>query len=195
MSFPMAGAFPPNTIASLTAPPRQRGGGEDRVDQEAQYGQLTYSGHKAERGHFRDTTKATAENYTVEHHPRGTPITGSLPPQSPLHYEDRESTATGLLSPRHPPLVPDPPRPRSLVYSVPHGAFAFRALIQALSPRLPNRAPSLWVRSRSQDTSIRTRSHAALRLSVLSSHHRRKYPLPASASRAPSERRTCICSG
>ena len=100
----MAGAFPPNTIASLTAPPRQRGGGEDRVDQEAQYGQLTYSGHKAERGHFRDTTKATAENYTVEHHPRGTPITGSLPPQSPLHYDDRESTATGLLisSPRAP---------------------------------------------------------------------------------------------
>ena len=81
----MAGAFPPNTIASLTAPPRQRGGGEDRVDQEAQYGQLTYSGHKAERGHFRDTTKATAENYKVEHHPRGTPITGSLPPQSPRH--------------------------------------------------------------------------------------------------------------
>ena len=100
----MAGAFPPNTIASLTAPPRQRGGGEDRVDQEAQYGQLTYSGHKAERGHFRDTTKATAENYKVEHHPRGTPITGSLPPQSPLHYDDRESTATGLLisSPRAP---------------------------------------------------------------------------------------------
>ena len=100
----MAGAFPPNTIASLTAPPRQRGGGEDRVDQEAQYGQLTYSGHKAERGHFRDTTKATAENYKVEHHPRGTPITGSLPPQSPLHYADRESTATGLLisSPRAP---------------------------------------------------------------------------------------------
>ena len=100
----MAGAFPPNTIASLTAPPRQRGGGEDRVDLEAQYGQLTYSGHKAERGHFRDTTKATAENYKVEHHPRGTPITGSLPPQSPLHYDDRESTATGLLisSPRAP---------------------------------------------------------------------------------------------
>ena len=100
----MAGAFPPNTIASLTAPPRQRGGGEDRVDQEAQYGQLTYSGHKAERGKFTDTTKATAQNSTVEHHPRGTPITGSLPPQSPLHYEGRESTATGLLvsSPRAP---------------------------------------------------------------------------------------------
>ena len=100
----MAGAFPPNTIASLTAPPRQRGGGEDRVDQEAQYGQLTYSGHKAERGKFTDTTKATATNSRVEHHPRGTPITGSLPPQSPLHYADRESTATGLLvsSPRAP---------------------------------------------------------------------------------------------
>ena len=100
----MAGAFPPNTIASLTAPPRQRGGGEDRVDQEAQYGQLTYSGHKAERGKFTDTTKATATNSIVEHHPRGTPITGSLPPQSPLHYEGRETTATGLLisSPRAP---------------------------------------------------------------------------------------------